>query len=168
MPTLRLSWVSAVAFVGITHCSLDGLSGGGVPIDGGGIVDAGGALDADALARDASSDVEIRDAKPPIVTPEAGFDCSVHADAKLYCTNAANAAMYATPHFASAVVNHLRMTYSYFVCWGPGDLHPGGNTTWYRTFGDDNPSEGWLPAVDLNTTDAFDANPTAGGLMRCP
>ena len=167
MPTTRLSWVSALAFVGLVHCGLDGLSGG-APIDGGGIVDAGDALDAGPSPRDASSDVEILDSKPLIVTPEAGFDCSVHADAKLYCTNAANAAMYATPHFASAVVNHLRMTYSYFDCWGPGDLHPGGSTTWYRTVGDDNLNQGWLPAVDLNTPDAFDANPTARGLMRCP
>lgn len=166
MPTARLSWVSALAFVGLAHCSLDGLNGGAI-VDGNSFSDAGGTLDGGFTSSDASNaDVVIGDAKPP--TPEAGFDCSVHADGKLYCTNAANAAMYATPQFASAVVNHLRTTYSYFDCWGVGDLHPGGNTTWYRTVGDDNPNQGWLPAVDLNTPDAFDANPTAYGLVRCP
>jgi hypothetical protein len=94
--------------------------------------------------------------------------CTVHSDHKLYCDNRADAAIYAAPTPASAVVNHLRTTFSWFDCWGTGTLHAGGNTTWYHTLGDDTPSWGWVPAVDLQTTSAFDANPTAGGLQRCP
>ncbi|HET9621039.1 MAG TPA: phage tail tip lysozyme [Kofleriaceae bacterium] len=93
--------------------------------------------------------------------------CSVHSDSKLYCTNTAGAAMRATPTNNGTIVNHLRTTFSFFECWGTGDLHAGGNHTWYRTIGDDNANRGWIPAVDLNTTSAFDANPSAQGLPHC-
>jgi hypothetical protein len=94
--------------------------------------------------------------------------CSVHSDHKLYCDDTAGAAMYASATTSSAVVNHLRTANSWFTCWGTGQLHAGGNTTWYYTEGDDNSSYGWVPAVDLDTTSAFDANPTAQGLAACP
>ena len=94
--------------------------------------------------------------------------CTVHGDDhKLYCANTVNAALHAQPTNGSAVVNHLATTYSWFDCWETGDLHAGGNTTWYHTVGDDNPSSGWAPAVDLQTPNAFDANPSASGLQRC-
>jgi hypothetical protein len=94
--------------------------------------------------------------------------CTVHSDGRLFCNNTPGAAMRATPRLSSAVVNHLRTSFSFFECWGTGDLHAGGNTTWYRTIGDDNSNRGWIPAVDLSTTSAFDSNPTAHGLARCP
>lgn len=43
----------------------------------------------------------------------------------------------------------------------------GGNTTWYHTQGDDRGAWGWVPAVDLQTPDALDANPAAVGLAAC-
>ena len=104
-------------------------------------------------------------APPP--PPPPGGDCGVHGDGRLYCTNKGGSAMYAAPRASSAMVNHLRSTHSWFECWATGDAHAGGNTTWYRTQGDDNPSHGWVPAVDLSTSMAFDANPSALGLARC-
>lgn len=96
-----------------------------------------------------------------------GVDCSVHADGRLYCTNTAGAAMRSAPQLAAPIVNRLRTTYSWFTCWGTGEMHAGGNTTWYRTIGDDNASAGWIPAVDLATTKEFDADPSARGLPKC-
>jgi hypothetical protein len=165
---LCLPGAAFVLFVASAHCSLDGLSGDAIAPDGAvhdgmnGVADAGtSTTDAGAIA---PSDANFRDQ----LQNDAGFDCSVHADAKLYCTNLVGAAMYATPSLSGAVVNHLRMSYSYFECWGTGDLHAGGNTTWYRTLGDDTPDRGWLPAVDLNTPATFDANPSAYGFAKCP
>ena len=43
------------------------------------------------------------------------------------------AAMYASDNYTSGVVNHLRTTESWFKCWGTGQLHAGGNTTWMRS-----------------------------------
>jgi Domain of unknown function (DUF1906) len=99
--------------------------------------------------------------------PPPSDDCSVHSDGKLYCVNKAPSAMYSATNTGSAVVNYLRSTSSWFDCWGTGALHAGNNTTWYHTLGDDNDNWGWLPAVDLSTTSAFDANPTAHGLKQC-
>lgn len=75
--------------------------------------------------------------------------------------------MRAQPNGGAAVVNTLRTTSSWFSCWGTGQLHAGGNTTWYYTLGDDNGNWGWIPGVMLNTPDAFDANPSGSGLRRC-
>ena len=96
-----------------------------------------------------------------------GGSCGVHSDSKLYCDNTAGAPLHSIPTNGSAVVNHLRTTYSYFTCWGTGDLHAGGNHTWYFTVGDDNGNAGWTPAVELQTASSFDANPSAAGLPRC-
>jgi hypothetical protein len=93
--------------------------------------------------------------------------CSVHNDHRLWCDNTPGAAMRSTPNLNATVVNHLRPTFSFFECWGTGDLHAGGNTTWYKTIGDDNSNRGWIPAVDLATTSAFDSNPSAHGLPHC-
>jgi len=98
--------------------------------------------------------------------PDTGA-CGVHSDGKLYCTNSNAAPIYASSVFSSGIVNHLRTTTSWFTCWGTGDRHAGGNTTWYYTLGDDNGSWGWVPGVNLNTPDAFDADPSAHGLARC-
>ncbi|WP_394846386.1 DUF1906 domain-containing protein [Pendulispora brunnea] len=96
-----------------------------------------------------------------------GSDCGVHSDGKLYCTNTVGAAMRSTPRNGGTIVNRLRTSPSWFTCWGTGDQHAGGNTTWYYTQGDDNPNWGWVAAVDLSTTSAFDADPSAHGLKKC-
>jgi hypothetical protein len=103
----------------------------------------------------------------PPPPPSDDPSCDVHSDGKLYCGNSADAAMYGAPYFSSGVVNTLRSTNSWFTCWGTGDEHPGGNTTWYYTLGDDNDNWGWVPGADLDTSSDFDANPSAHGLPHC-
>ena len=98
----------------------------------------------------------------------AALPCVVKSDARLYCSNSPAAPMHATATSESAVVNTLRSTYSWFTCWTRGELHAGGNTTWYYTIGDDNGDWGFVPAVALQTTSAFDADPSAHGLPSCP
>jgi hypothetical protein len=106
-------------------------------------------------------------APPPPPPPPPSSSCGVQGDGLLHCDDQAHSAMYAQSTFSSGVVDYLESTNSWFQCWGTGDLHPGGNTTWYYTQGDDNGSWGWVPAVDLSTDSAFDANPTAFGLPAC-
>lgn len=111
-------------------------------------------------------------APPPPPPPGSGAvttpTCNVHADGKLHCTNRDDAPMRSAPNAGAPVVNTLRTTSSWFSCWGTGERHAGGNDTWYYTLGDDNRNWGWIPGVMLNTPDAFDANPSAAGLKRCP
>jgi hypothetical protein len=95
-----------------------------------------------------------------------GGACSVHADGKLYCANRVSP-MHAATNAGSPVVNTLRSTSSWFDCWGTGERHAGGNSTWYHTLGDDNGNWGWVPGVALSTPDSFDANPGAHGLKHC-
>jgi hypothetical protein len=96
-----------------------------------------------------------------------GGACAVRADARLHCANRDGAPLRARPQNQSPVVNVLRTTNSWFDCWTTGERHAGGNTTWYRTLGDDNGNRGFVAGVDLSTPDAFDANPTAAGLAKC-
>ncbi len=93
--------------------------------------------------------------------------CGVQQDGKLYCNNRP-AELHAQPSAASPVIDQLRSSFSYFDCWRTGELHAGNNTTWYRTLGDDQGAVGWVAAVHLRTTSAFDADPTALGLAACP
>lgn len=93
--------------------------------------------------------------------------CAVWPDHKLHCTNRPNVAMHQEPRSSSAVVNTLRSTESWFECWSTGELHAGGNTTWYFTLGDDNGNRGFVPASALSTTSELDANPSARGLVKC-
>ena len=95
-----------------------------------------------------------------------GGDCSVHADHKLYCSNAV-AAIHQNPWSASPVVDTLRSRYSWFSCWWAGEMHAGGNQTWYWTQGDDNGAWGFVPAVAVNTPDDFDTSALEHGLPQC-
>ncbi|MDB5218950.1 MAG: hypothetical protein JWO86_6877 [Myxococcaceae bacterium] len=97
----------------------------------------------------------------------AGGACGVQADARLHCDNNGGAPLRAQPMNGSPVVNALRTTNSWFDCWTTGDRHAGGNTTWYHTIGDDNPNAGFVAAIDVKTSDAMDANPTAAGVRKC-
>jgi hypothetical protein len=96
-----------------------------------------------------------------------GGGCSVHTDGKLYCGNTTGAPIYAATNAESGVVDHLRSNPSWFDCWSTGEMHAGGNTTWYHTEGDDNGKTGFTPAVNLDTASSFDENPTAQGLRAC-
>jgi uncharacterized protein YvpB len=100
----------------------------------------------------------------PNPTPSA---CDVWSDGRLHCSNTPNTPMHQKPLSSSPVVNTLRSANSYFECWGTGEPHAGGNTTWYFTVGDDNPNQGYVPASVMGTTADFDANPSAHGLAKC-
>lgn len=148
----------------LARCSLDGLSDG-TALDGGGAAadvhgDDGVSAAADGSKPSSGADADSR--FPP---------CAVHpSDGELYCHNTYGAPVYAQPKNASDVVDHLDSEYSAFDCWITGDLHPGGNTTWYRSFGNDdpaNPRQGFVRAWDLGTSAGFDADPTASGLKPC-
>jgi hypothetical protein len=91
----------------------------------------------------------------------------VQRDARLHCDNKAGAVLRAEAKNQSPVVNTLRTTSSWFECWTSGERHAGGNTTWYRTLGDDNGNRGFVAAVDLSTPESLDANPTVAGLAAC-
>lgn len=157
--------VAAATIVAVTGCAavvdLERVSYRETDADAG--VDAGVPIDA-MVVSDATID---RDA-------DAGWldtgdpTCGVRSDGKLHCTNRKDAPLRSEPRSSAPIVNTLRTTSSYFSCWGVGELHAGGNTTWYYTIGDDNPSYGWVAGVMLNTPDAFDANPSAYGLPKCP
>ena len=126
-----------------------------------------GAMDADAAAESepVGPPPDSGEASSPIpVDPGA---CGVRDDKRLHCTNRANAPLRALPKESASIVNTLRTTNSYFLCWGTGDRHAGGNSTWYYTIGDDNPNLGWVAGVMLNTPDEIDANPSAYGLRNC-
>jgi beta-lactamase class A len=82
--------------------------------------------------------------------------------------NDPNTPMHEDATAGSPVVDTLRTTHSWFKCWTTGELHAGGNTTWYFTQGDDNGAWGFVPAAALETTSDFDANPSAQGMPKCP
>jgi len=95
--------------------------------------------------------------------------CAVE-DGKLWCTNSYDAPLRNKPSFRnppSANVDHIYTTFSWFSCWSTGELHGGGNRTWYRTTGDQYGHWGWVAASFLKTTNDFDANPTKYGLPPC-
>jgi hypothetical protein len=101
--------------------------------------------------------------------PVASIGCVVYIDGKLYCANNPGSDLHVQPTASSDVVNHLATPYSWFMCWGIGELHAGGSTTWYFTDGDIRGApNGWLPSVDVNTPSVFDADPAAYGFLPCP
>jgi len=95
-----------------------------------------------------------------------GGDCGVHGDHRLYCSNRVTP-IRQNPWSESPVVDTLRSTYSWFTCWWAGELHAGGNHTWYWTQGDDNGAWGFVPAVALDTPDDFDTSALEHGLPQC-
>jgi len=106
---------------------------------------------------------------PGTQTPAAGSErCAVQdLDGKLYCPTIAAAPLYSAPSFSSPITNHLRTPQSWFTCWGSGEPHRGGTTTWYYTVGDDNKNWGWTPGFALSTPPGFDADPGARGFRSC-
>jgi hypothetical protein len=100
--------------------------------------------------------------------PTDGLGCVVYIDSKLYCANRIGIEMFAQPAPSGPVINHLLTSYSWFTCWDDGEMHAGGNTSWYFTDGDDRGQPyGWLPAADVRSPQAFNADPAAYGFPRC-
>jgi hypothetical protein len=100
--------------------------------------------------------------------PTDGLGCVVYTDSKLYCANRTVADMFMQPAASGPVINHLRTAYSWFTCWDEGELHAGGDATWFFTDGDDHGAPyGWLPAADVRTSQAFNSDPAAYGFPRC-
>ncbi|MFJ9523718.1 hypothetical protein ACIRPK_36545 [Kitasatospora sp. NPDC101801] len=100
----------------------------------------------------------------PATTAQAS-GCGV-SGGKLWCSNRVAPVKWG-PSYYSETGDVLRSTHSWFACWTTGQLHEGGNTTWYYTQGDDSGMWGYVPAVALDTSSAFDANPTGNGLRHC-
>ncbi|WP_326644955.1 hypothetical protein OIE67_26745 [Nonomuraea fuscirosea] len=76
----------------------------------------------------------------------------------LYCGNAANALIYASPGYTKpggnpeTVVDRLLTTVSYFKCYVSGQRHGGGNSIWYYTYGDVTGRWGYVAAVNVWTS----------------
>jgi hypothetical protein len=92
----------------------------------------------------------------PMASDAVAATC--HASSgSLYCGNRANAAIYKSPRYDTAsgnpieIVDTLRSGFSYFKCYTIGQPHGGGNSIWYRTYGDDVGAWGYVPAVDVWT-----------------
>ncbi|MEU7123168.1 hypothetical protein [Streptomyces zaomyceticus] len=77
------------------------------------------------------------------------------------CGNRAGAALYGCASFISAcsAIGWIDTSTSWFVCWGRGAAHSGGNNIWYYTMGDRiapgrerNHGWGFIPAVDVWTS----------------
>ncbi|MCB5169684.1 hypothetical protein LG634_33405 [Streptomyces bambusae] len=104
-------------------------------------------------------------AGPATAVPTAGkaaaAECGVRSDGKLWCGNRVGAKGYEHRRYNSGVRGPLNTSFSWFQCWGPGDVHPGGNNVWYWTQLD-NGQWGNVPAVDVHTP----VDP-APGLRQC-
>jgi phosphate-selective porin len=108
----------------------------------------------------------------PTANAAASADpCVIKIDSRLWCNNNSQALIRASAHHSAEITGQLLTGYSWFDCWASGDLHGGGNTTWYHTKGDwTRPGyDGWgyVPANMLYTSSEFDADPTAYGLRHC-
>lgn len=101
-------------------------------------------------------------ARPPLPA-----NCNMRGDGKLYCENRPHTPVHESPKEESPVVNRLGAPSNWFKCWGTGEHHAGGNTTWYFTLGDDTGSWGWVPGVALMTPATLDADPSVYGLQHC-
>jgi hypothetical protein len=88
-------------------------------------------------------------------------ECGVRSDGRLWCGNRVGARGYEHRSYGSAVRGTLTTGFSWFQCWGPGDVHLGGNNVWYWTKLD-NGQWGNVPAADVHTP----VDP-APGLRQC-
>ncbi|MEU9585534.1 hypothetical protein [Streptomyces werraensis] len=77
------------------------------------------------------------------------------------CGNRAGAPLYGCASFIAAcpVIGWIDTSSSWFVCWGRGAWHNGGNNVWYYTMGDRvapgqdvHHAWGFIPAVDVWTS----------------
>ncbi|MEV4109913.1 hypothetical protein [Nonomuraea sp. NPDC049695] len=104
---------------------------------------------------------------PATATASAAAPCGVDPhDGRLHCSNEGGVPVFHEPRPVDAV-DFLDTTQSWFTCWTQGELHTGGNTTWYGTVGDRFGNFGYVPASAVHTPSAFDADPGRYGLRRC-
>lgn len=97
-------------------------------------------------------------------------ECGVRtSDHRLHCGNYGGVDIMSRASYdpPSVYRDTLQTTFSWFDCWTTGDLHDGGNRTWYHTQGDIHLAFGYVPAAVVFTSSTFDANPTAYGLRHC-
>ncbi|HUR07624.1 MAG TPA: hypothetical protein VM347_34135 [Nonomuraea sp.] len=87
-------------------------------------------------------------------------------DGRLHCSNEGGVPVFHGPRPVDDV-DFLDTTQSWFTCWTRGELHPGGNTTWYGTVGDRFGAFEYVPASVVHTPSGFDADPSRYGLRRC-
>jgi hypothetical protein len=116
-----------------------------------------------ALAAGASTTASAAPAASTATAGSTAQAASCYASGgSLYCGNRANASIYLSPRYDTPtgnpveIVDTLRTTFSYFRCYTIGQAHGGGNSIWYKTYGDDEGKWGYVPAVDVWTpTDPF-------------
>ncbi|MFG3280850.1 hypothetical protein [Streptomyces sp. NPDC048111] len=97
----------------------------------------------------------------PAQAAKPAAECGVRSDGRLYCGNAVGAKGYADRSYRSATRGTLTTGFNWFVCWGHGDPHQGGNDIWYWTQLD-NGAWGNVPAVSVKT-----GQDPAPGLREC-
>jgi hypothetical protein len=95
--------------------------------------------------------------------------CVIHINGRFYCRNdggAPGAPLHASPSESSPVTDHLRTSYSFFLCWGTGEAQSRGNL-WYYTQGDSLKTCGWLSGDKVYPPPAFEVDPAAFGFVTC-
>ena len=96
-----------------------------------------------------------------VAAPPAQAASCYATNGDLRCGNAYNASIKQVPAYDRngvpvATVDYLRTTFSWFDCWTTGQRHSGGNSIWYRTYGDVTGRWGYVAAVSVYTpTDPF-------------
>jgi len=90
----------------------------------------------------------------------------------LYCGNNAPTPIYADARYGyedsaggyhrTRQVDTLRSNPSYFQCYVHGERHSGGNDVWYYTNGDDRGAWGYVPAVEV-----WSSNDGENGVAQC-
>src|SRR5262249_59410751 len=56
--------------------------------------------------------------------PQPSLGCVIYTDGMLYCGNASGSQMRSAPRASAPVVDTLRTSYSWFICWGPASSTP--------------------------------------------
>ena len=105
--------------------------------------------------------------EPSVASEQAEVQSCGVRNGKLWCKNKYKAPVYPWAQTRDDAWDALHTTYSWFACFAYGEYHAGKNYTWYYTQGDEEGLWGWVAAVNLSTSSAFDANPAAHGLPHC-
>jgi hypothetical protein len=138
------------------------------------VVLSGGAAQASSPSTDGTHAVQVKEQRTGAVDPLAAQASCTHRNVSHYdaytgrtwtsdwvCGNRSGAALYGCASFISAcgVIGWIDTSTSWFVCWGRGAAHAGGNNIWYYTLGDriapgEERQHGWgfVPAVDVWTS----------------
>ena len=162
--SFRPSVISCLALGSFVVASLSGCDDGaiGAPSGAGG---DGAATPAASVTSASDTSSAAHSASSGSGGNEPASTCVLDDQSRLVCDNAPDADIHAQPDTASAVVDVLRTTNSWFDCWTVGEPWGGGHTTWYHTTGDDNGSSGYVPGSVIVAPSSFD--PGAAGLIEC-